>query len=41
MRPISHELKHISITADGRMFFDKLKAERHQKRLEKENQEDD
>ena len=40
MRPISTELKHVWITADKRMFFDKWKAERHQRKLERENQDE-
>ena len=38
MRPISKELKHVWITADGKMFFEECRAKRHQKRLERENQ---
>ena len=33
MKPISHELMHIFITADGKKFFSKKKAQIHQRKL--------
>tara|TARA_R100000152_G_C6679692_1_gene113881 strand:- start:307 stop:429 length:123 start_codon:yes stop_codon:yes gene_type:complete len=33
MRPISHELAHVYITADGKIYLSKEKAKRHQRRL--------
>ena len=33
-RPMTHELRHIYITGDGKVFLDKAKAEAHQKQLE-------
>tara|TARA_R100001594_G_C4045813_1_gene264098 strand:- start:2169 stop:2291 length:123 start_codon:yes stop_codon:yes gene_type:complete len=33
MKPISHELAYVYITGDGNVYFDKKKAERHQRRL--------
>ena len=33
MKPITHELAYIYITGDSKFFFDKDKAERHQRKI--------
>ena len=35
VRPMSHELRHVWITGDGKAFLDSKEAEAHQKLLER------
>ncbi|QDP50155.1 MAG: hypothetical protein Unbinned4311contig1001_45 [Prokaryotic dsDNA virus sp.] len=34
VRPLTHELRHVYIAGDGKVFLDKAKAEAHQKQIE-------
>lgn len=38
MRPLTHELMHVWITADGKKFLDKDKAESHYRYLKRREQ---
>ena len=40
MKPVTHELAYVYITADGNVYFDEKKAERHQRKITDKRRKD-